>query len=232
MRSPQILVYILSDDPSARTDFLASGFDHDEFIPAVVTPRVITSPRATPLPPPGPDPSTWDGNESSAPTPWSSPAVPRSVGAGVGLNLTPPDPEWKMVRWALTTAATNSPSSCVLLIKDSSVTHADSETLSRVLGQVASHPQWDVAYLCKWQDRCDLYSDRTVVDGTMAVLARTVSPKGFQAVMVSPAGRDLLLGQSPLPAGSNGAPAVSFPMSIQGSMEETLSTAVAQGQLL
>ena len=55
---------------------------------------------------------------------------------------------------------------------------------------------WDLFYLCKWLDRCDLYKKCTEKKGIN--LVKTYSPLGIQALMFSPRGRDMTLGCIPL----------------------------------
>lgn len=56
--------------------------------------------------------------------------------------------------------------------------------------------KWDIFYLCKWLDRCDLYKTCARSKGT--TLVKTESPLGDQALLFSPLGRDMVLGIKPL----------------------------------
>lgn len=54
--------------------------------------------------------------------------------------------------------------------------------------------EWDLFYLCKWLDRCDLYKTCTKVKNLTRIV-KTESPLGLQAIVFSPSGRDMVLGK-------------------------------------
>lgn len=105
------------------------------------------------------------------------------------------------ILWCLNDARSRHPDSYVLIIKDTSVSDASPERIADVVsGAIKSgrDDPWDVFYLSKWMDRCDLYGDMKPINGTMTSIAKSKSPKGLQAVVFSPAGRDSVLNASNL----------------------------------
>ena len=95
----------------------------------------------------------------------------------------------------------------VFLIKDTSVTHVTSHTLTNVvktaigLNSSDGEADWDLCYLCRWDDRCDLYDEKdknfpSVTTKRGNKLVKSKSPHGLQAVVVSPRGRDIILGSA------------------------------------
>jgi hypothetical protein len=108
------------------------------------------------------------------------------------MTQTNTDSEWASVKWALNQGLEKSPNSSILLIKNTSVTYADSITIERIVKAI-NVQTYDVAYLSKWLDQCDKYTSKQAINGTMAVMAKTVAAQGFQAVLISPSGRDKIL---------------------------------------
>jgi len=88
---------------------------------------------------------------------------------------------------------------CILVIKSSSTTHLSCDSVYTKICQAVdllsdeSDPcgKWDIFYLCRWLDRCDLHQPSLACPD----LVRTWSPFGLQAVMVSPSGARKLLHQ-------------------------------------
>lgn len=106
------------------------------------------------------------------------------------------------ILWCLRDSKTRFPDNYVLIVKDNSVSDASPERIANVISgtiKSAKDDNWHVFYLGKWLDRCDLYTDKKPINGTMTTIAKAVSPKGFQAIVLSPEGRDIIIGDANLP---------------------------------
>jgi hypothetical protein len=101
-------------------------------------------------------------------------------------------------------AETTNPNGFSIHIKDSSVTQSSPSQVTNHIKHVIKSCDtgiWDICYLCRWLDRCDLHTKVSENPNSLGVISKTVSPQGFQAQLVSPKGRDLLLGNEELAPG-------------------------------
>jgi hypothetical protein len=73
----------------------------------------------------------------------------------------------------------------ILYITDTSITDADAPTIEAIVTSLLTN-EWDVCYLSKWLDSCDLYGDLKQINKNGTVLVNAVSPHGLQALMVRP----------------------------------------------
>jgi hypothetical protein len=89
----------------------------------------------------------------------------------------------------------------VIIVKDTSITHSSPERVAEMIEYINSSSQFDVLYLCKWLDRCDLYTDKERIMSTGSMVVRTQSPNGIQCIMFTPKGRDILLGKEKMKNG-------------------------------
>ena len=105
------------------------------------------------------------------------------------------------ILWCLKDAKTRHPDSHVIIVKDTSVSDASPDRIADIVSGAMSNNDWHLCYLSKWLDRCDLYSEKKPINGTMTVIAKTHSPHGMQAVMFSPHGRDVIRGEKPMKNG-------------------------------
>jgi hypothetical protein len=126
-------------------------------------------------------------------------------------------------KWCLADAKSRMSSNYVLVIKDNSSTHITSQNMAEIIIAACQDKRWQVCYLNKWQDRCDLYTDKTVLVGTSTVLARTYSPHGCQALLFSPEGRDIVLGETCLETGHH--------FEVKSSLSESLNEEISKGRL-
>ena len=85
----------------------------------------------------------------------------------------------------------------VICIKDSSVTTIAPDDLERLCTYIQRR-DFDLFYLCRWQDFCQKITDISSVPGININIGRTYNPHGFQAVYFSQNGKDVLLGNSPM----------------------------------
>lgn len=102
------------------------------------------------------------------------------------------------VMWCLNNAKTEYPLSPIIIVKDTTVSVASPETIGCRISQILSSSGWDLCYLCKWLDRCDLYTEKKTLDNGTTMVVKTQAPQGFQAVLLTPEGRDKLLSKKDL----------------------------------
>lgn len=84
----------------------------------------------------------------------------------------------------------------LILCKNTSTSNASSLTIMKMIKEIINNfdnNPWDIVYLCKWLDRCDMYSDRHDFSDSNSKLVRTYSPYGTQCLLISPEGQDKLL---------------------------------------
>lgn len=110
------------------------------------------------------------------------------------------DPDYAMLMDALSKATKGS---YVIVVKDTAVSAASTQTILDVIDAlIASNQQpstsWDLAYLAKWLDRCDLYTNVRETGDNGLKLVDTVSPNGVLALMLSPAGQAKFLAKYPM----------------------------------
>lgn len=79
-------------------------------------------------------------------------------------------------------AKTNNP---VLYITDTSITDADAATIEAIVTSLLTN-EWDICYLSKWLDSCDLYTEKKQINQNGTVLVNAVNPHGIQAIMMRP----------------------------------------------
>jgi hypothetical protein len=79
-------------------------------------------------------------------------------------------------------AKTNEP---ILYITDTSVTDANAQTIEAIVTSLLTN-DWDVCYLSKWLDACDLYTEKKTINPNGTVLVNAVNPHGIQAIMIRP----------------------------------------------
>ncbi len=93
------------------------------------------------------------------------------------------------------------PQCYTIVLKDNSVSATDVNILTKVVDEAVSIGEWDLCYLNRWLDRCDLYRDPICIKGTTVKLVKTFSPNGLQSIMFSPKGRNIVIGKCKLPDG-------------------------------
>jgi hypothetical protein len=100
------------------------------------------------------------------------------------------------VRAALLTAERLNSNAPCIVIKDTSVSVSNSNTITKVVKRSLAVDNFDLCYLCKWLDMCQLYNN-VGHDGPdeKVALMKTKSPRGVQAILFSVNGRGIVLGQ-------------------------------------
>lgn len=110
--------------------------------------------------------------------------------------------ELERIRQCLEDAATNNPDKPVLIVKDTSTSAYPPAVIAAFVAAALNAQDWDLTYLSKYGDRCDLYKERQPIGNTGVSLVQSTSPNGLQALLISPRGRDIILGRSKLPNGT------------------------------
>lgn len=105
------------------------------------------------------------------------------------------------VGWSLSDAKEKYKNYPVLILKDSSLCVADKFTVYDVIFSSLKSGKFHVFYLCKWNDKCHLYSRKQKVKGSNSHIVKTQSPYGIQALLFTPEGRDVIIGSKPMKNG-------------------------------
>lgn len=99
------------------------------------------------------------------------------------------------------------PNKICFIVKDNSLTTASKNTINRLSRFILEQKYWDLVYWGYWLDRCDLYGRNgfipEAIPETNSYLVKTSSPNGLQAVMFSPEGKKVILGQRKMKNGCN-----------------------------
>lgn len=83
-----------------------------------------------------------------------------------------------------------------IILKDTSICNIDNDILYNVFKDTIKYNNsnsWDICYLCRWLDRCDKCNTMQSNNYNINIL-QTYSPHGIQSIMLSPIGRDRILG--------------------------------------
>lgn len=91
----------------------------------------------------------------------------------------------------------------LLYLKDNTCTQASARIIRKTLTYINYEVKdWDLVYLCKWLDRCDLYTrapkEIKKLPNKTSWLTRSYSPNGHQAILFSSQGIKRLLGREKL----------------------------------
>jgi len=73
----------------------------------------------------------------------------------------------------------------ILYITDTSITDADASTIEAIVTSLLTN-SWDICYLSKWLDSCDLYDEKKQINKNGTILVNAVNPHGIQAILVRP----------------------------------------------
>lgn len=154
----------------------------------------------------------------------------RNIPAPVGMNnnaeqSAQQSAEAYRVTKCLKDARRNYPSMNVLIVKDNCITVARRKSITNICRSICDVYNWDICYLTKWLDRCDLHENRQNIPGESASLAQSKSPHGIQALMFSPSGRDILIGKKSMRNG------VMFP-TISRSLDVELNDVIEKNHMI
>lgn len=92
-------------------------------------------------------------------------------------------------------------SSHFIVLKDTCVTNSDARSVEDVINTAIQSQPFDLCYLSNWLDRCDLYNNVTQLGTKGTFIAQSHSPHGFQALLISRNGAELLLGKKSTSSG-------------------------------
>jgi len=99
------------------------------------------------------------------------------------------------VRDGLLAARNLDPLAACIIIKDTSTSASDPSTVANIVSKSLAVDCFDLCYLCKWLDMCQLYTDvGHDTKNDKISLMKTKSPHGIQAILFSVQGRDIVLG--------------------------------------
>jgi len=131
--------------------------------------------------------------------------------------------ELHQYRWCLADAKRRMPNDYVLVIKDNSITNVTSQNVAELIVAACQHKTWQLCYLSKWLDRCDLYKDKISLLGSTTFLVKTRSPHGCQAILFSPEGRDIVLKEKKMKNGQD--------FNVTTSLSASLNQAIDRGYI-
>ena len=87
---------------------------------------------------------------------------------------------------------------CCIVIHDTSITTLSSESMTKIISEIIEE-KFDLAYICKWDDYCQLHVKINKKDANREFeIVKTQHPSGVQAIIFSPSGRDIILGEKPM----------------------------------
>lgn len=131
--------------------------------------------------------------------------------------------EQELIDMCLQNQAKHHKNEHMIIIKDSSTSLASPEVIAKFVSSAIEAKDWDICYLNRWADRCDLNAN--VKDtGVNSSIAETYAPQGAQAILISPNARDIMLGKKPLKNQQ--------PFTMTGNFAQTLNHYVGHGLLV
>lgn len=83
------------------------------------------------------------------------------------------------------------PDSYTLILTDRVLTAHSSDAILKILETCIKSVQFDLAYLYKYNDKCQMHAK--IKDCGPVTIVRSQEPKGLEAILYSPSGRDILL---------------------------------------
>jgi len=102
------------------------------------------------------------------------------------------DVDAALIRKSLKMARNLDEDAPVLVISDKIITHASAEKIRTVIDRALNVGDFDLLYLTKFMDRCQLMTK--VEKQQETTLMRTLSPEGTDAILYTPEARDIVLG--------------------------------------
>lgn len=111
------------------------------------------------------------------------------------------------------------PNSYTLIIKDSSIYQLENtKLLKKIISDTIDIDDWDIAYLCRWMD---IKSKINYITNISHIEVYNISsPNGIQSLIISPKGRNRLLGIKPLRNGHDYFETTDLNESLRSAIEE------------
>ncbi len=138
-------------------------------------------------------------------------------------KIVDPVTEANQVIEALYNASKCFPEDFCIIIKDTSVTNSTTEEIVKIIlsaidinkdNKYCKKHNWQLCYLTKWLDRCDLYKEEAKIKGVTKIV-KTFSPLGIQSILFSPEGRDIIIGKHRMNNGKFFIPPINSPLGDQ-----------------
>lgn len=107
-----------------------------------------------------------------------------------------------------------------IVITDSVICTHGSKFVTSIIENCLEMDTFDLAYLFKYHDKCQMHT--SVSDCGQSSIVRTHSPKGLDAILYSPRGRDRVIGKKNLPNGKKLK---------KKTLEKSMTNAIFEGQL-
>lgn len=148
--------------------------------------------------------------------------IPPELSVSIGMTSEEVSDAYR-ISWALRDAKKKHTDSHVIIVQETSTTNVDPSRLFEIVESVSNDRVFDICYLANWLDRCDLYSDINHLktknpDGSTfdlpTMITNTKRPNGTQALLISPHGRDIILGSAHMYNNEFFTP-LTYPLSIQ-----------------
>ena len=104
------------------------------------------------------------------------------------------DRDFMIVRQALLESYNEDEKAYVIVCKDTSISCASSASILDITNQVIKRDlkgedtSFDLYYMAKWFDECNLYTNKCELEGRGIFVADTFNPRGIQCIMFSPRG--------------------------------------------
>lgn len=130
--------------------------------------------------------------------------------------------EYYRILWCLNHSAEHYPDIPVMIVQSDVTTRASTDTITRVVSDILPL-KWDVCYLSKWLDSCDLYKEKLPIHKDGTIFTRAVSPLGSSAWIVRPSFRDVLRGARTFEDGST--------LEFQKNIGQTISNSILSDKL-
>ena len=90
----------------------------------------------------------------------------------------------------------------IMILKDTSVSNSSAANTANIVESIIQGDNFDICYLAKWLDKCELYDSKQAISNMTTILTQTFSPNGAQALLISPKGRNIMIGEQAMSDGS------------------------------
>lgn len=109
-----------------------------------------------------------------------------------------------------------------IIVRDDSITNVQSENIIKIINNNLKLKDFDVLFLCKWDDQCQMYTEKVDLESG-GFTVKTQYPGGLQAIYFTPVGRDIILGRHPMSDGRT--------FFISQSLSDQIRTEIKKGRI-